>query len=124
MTKQEIFDTVYLGMKSQGFRQSVKGFDCRYRNKRKKLKCTAGWLIPDQEYNARKMEGLTIHELSFFANHEHLDFIDELQYLHDESMMIEEMRWRLQKLGCEHGLRIPDDNIYYNDCQGLGGVES
>jgi hypothetical protein len=112
MTKQEIFDTIYLGMKSQGFRQSTIGYDCRYRNKRRKLKCVGGWLIPDEVYSARKMEGLTIRELDFFMGMEHLDFIEEAQEIHDESMMIEEMRWRLQKLAQRHKLEIPDDTIF------------
>jgi hypothetical protein len=112
MTRQEIFDKIYLGMKSQGFRQCTDGYECRYRNKRKKLRCTAGWLIPDSDYNARKMEGFLIKELDFFKDMEHIDFIEEIQEIHDESMMIEEMRYRLQQLGLRHELEIPDDTIF------------
>jgi hypothetical protein len=43
---------------------------------------------------------------------EHIDFIEEIQEIHDESMMIEEMRYRLQQLGLRHELEIPDDTIF------------
>lgn len=110
MTKQEIFDIIYDGMAGQGFRQSVKGFDCRYRQKRKNLKCVAGFLIPDSEYNGRKMEGKTVSELDFFKNFDHIDFIIEAQDIHDESMMVEEMKWRLIQLGLRHKLKVKDYN--------------
>lgn len=52
MNKQEIFNQVYLGLKSQGFQRSVSdnGDECMYRNA-DGLKCAIGHLMLDEEYH-------------------------------------------------------------------------
>jgi hypothetical protein len=55
-TIQEMFNTVYLGLASQGFERSLKKGGkpisnyCVYRSEDGK-KCAAGWLITDEEYD-------------------------------------------------------------------------
>lgn len=56
MTKQEVFDKVWSGLKAQGFVRAATsgGLACQYRAtgpKGEVLKCAAGQLIPDSEYN-------------------------------------------------------------------------
>jgi hypothetical protein len=62
MTHQELFNQVYLGLASQGFKKSGKISDgdiyCLYRGPSGR-KCAAGWVIPDDEYDPRMdTEGL------------------------------------------------------------------
>lgn len=86
MTKQEIFDKVWTGLKAQGFQQSVSDDGlCKYRGLNG-LKCAAGHLIPDDVYSP-KMEGATADDLPWFRaefNKEDLEFIFKLQLVHDE----------------------------------------
>lgn len=49
MTPQEIFDTVYKHLVTQGKRSHEDGY-CKYRNP-EGLKCAVGCLIPDDMYN-------------------------------------------------------------------------
>jgi len=54
MTRQEIVNVVYKGLKAQGFQRSVSGnevigFDCKYRGDNGR-KCSIGHLIPDGKY--------------------------------------------------------------------------
>jgi len=66
MTRQEIFDTVYLGLKAQNFErstsrpESTSPENCLYRHG--DLKCAFGHLIPDEQYDpeleTKSAEGL------------------------------------------------------------------
>lgn len=51
MTRQEIFNKAYAGLRDQGFVRSVVGeYNCRYRGPNN-TKCAFGHLIPDEQYN-------------------------------------------------------------------------
>lgn len=83
-SKQEIFDFVARNLLKQGKPSHIDG-ECRYRMDG--LKCAAGWLIPDEEYD-RHYEGNTISGVPYFTNNhlfssELLDLIDDLQEAHD-----------------------------------------
>ncbi len=128
MNKQEIFNQVYLGLKSQGFKKSTAFADesvgtCRYRGYNGR-KCAIGHLISDEEYSI-ELEGAGIVYLiknafgphlkpkkvkSFFERLEinncadDIDFLRSLQYVHDES---EDIRAGLKSIAATHGLTIP-----------------
>jgi hypothetical protein len=133
MNKQEIFNQVYLGLKSQGFKRSTAFADehvgtCRYRGYDGR-KCAIGHLISDEEYSI-DLEGSGIYYLlkhtftdisppfpvlkmkSFFERLEinnctdHIDFLRSLQRVHDE---FEDMQAGLKSIAATHGLTIPED---------------
>lgn len=52
MNKQEMFTKVWLGLASQGWQRSAVGDNCRYRGPNG-MKCAAGHLLPDENYNTR-----------------------------------------------------------------------
>ncbi len=111
MTLQEIFDIVWVGLKSQGFKQSmVKGL-CYYRGEGGK-KCAMGHLISDEEYSSSmeeisfsKLENLSprLEELRNVFSHE----LTELQWIHDMNRAT--MEFDLRSFAAKHSLRIPDD---------------
>jgi hypothetical protein len=128
MNKQEIFNTVYNGLKSQGFKQSRDGNLCRYRSC--EGKCAAGHLLPDDVYT-EAMEGNAIEGVSWFLENfegDNLDFIDELQQVHDgfqlwssdltsmyedlnlnDTTMTPQMMYeRLTFIAWKHGLECPE----------------
>jgi hypothetical protein len=124
MNKQEIFNQVYLGLKSQGFKRSTAFADefvgtCRYRGYDGR-KCAIGHLISDEEYST-ELEGSGIYYLakhipkmkSFFQRLEindcadDIDFLRSLQLAHDE---FEDMRAGLKSIATTHGLTIPKDS--------------
>lgn len=80
-TEQEVFDYVATHLLTQMRRSSV-GNDCLYRSG--ELKCAAGCLIADDEYNV-SYEGLAWGELVMrgVAPKDHEDLIVCLQSLHD-----------------------------------------
>lgn len=84
MSRQEIFDKVWAGLKAQGFERSVVNDRCRYRGPNG-TKCAAGHLIPDEEY-VTKMEGGGVYSRPWFKekfNRNELQFISCLQLIHD-----------------------------------------
>lgn len=112
MTHQEIFNKVYLGLKSQGFQQSWDSSLelCAYRGD-DGLKCAAGWLIPDELYNP-EFEGSAVSQLvkrSGKADPSKLfddtAFVSQLQAIHD--CFKNSMQERLEKFAEENGLEVP-----------------
>lgn len=98
MTLQEIFDKVYLGMESQGWRKSTRMVAatslhpavecCAYRGENG-LKCAAGQLIPDELYDV-EFEDQAFYSDDFKIIHNKLDltevqinFVSMLQNAHD-----------------------------------------
>lgn len=62
MTKQEAFDKACKGLKSQGFRRSLGGSRCSYRDIERR--CAVGWLLEGIELS---LDQLTI-DVSFLRN--------------------------------------------------------
>jgi hypothetical protein len=105
MDKQELFNTVWNGLKSQGFSQSLKidtfktsRLDddgnvveytaekplCMYRSPNGN-RCAAGWVLPDEAYNADD-EGSAVGGVTWFLNNfdsETIDFLRACQSAHD-----------------------------------------
>jgi hypothetical protein len=93
--KQEIFDKVSKNLLKQNKRARNKDTgSCQYRVG--KLKCAAGFLIPDIDYSP-KMERTIAVSLNFFPESgyspEEIEMIGALQYLHDSS---EPNTWKRQ----------------------------
>jgi hypothetical protein len=81
--EQLVFDTVAKHLLTQGKKSLGISGNCLYRNEQG-LKCAAGCLIPEEQYNVY-MEGSTWSDLvlkEHVSNHCH-KLIDMLQYLHD-----------------------------------------
>jgi hypothetical protein len=88
-TAQEVFDQVVqhllTQMKTSRSGDSLSGNGCRYRSGT--LKCAAGCLIGDDEYNAGLMEQSDWYSLVLKKTvpNAHLTLISELQRIHDNS---------------------------------------
>lgn len=113
LTHQEIFDKVYLGLQSQGWEQSVTPGGCKYRAG--KLKCAAGWLIPNDIYTFN-VEGYSVNVLpsdrlkKYFPmldTPEKVIFVRELQDVHDNASKPEYMESRFNEYAKFNGLEIP-----------------
>lgn len=110
-----MFDTAYLGLKSQGFEKSYnpEGGICRYRTSHG-LKCAIGHCIPDELYEERFESKSTkwIKELldkksSLFCDIEY-SFIHQLQKCHDLSEDSAEIQKRLENFARSKDLTIPE----------------
>lgn len=83
-TCQEVFDQVVKHLRKQGAKSVDSVGYCKYRT-RNGLKCAAGCLIGDDEYN-EGMEGVSWFNLNDEGAHEgsHMDLIHDLQVMHDQ----------------------------------------
>lgn len=105
--KQEIFDKVSKHLLTQNAKALGADNKCKYRNPTG-LKCAAGCLIPDNDYDP-KMERKFVREFDYFANcgysKKEIDLISELQQIHDE---VEVYAWKRQliDLAKENGLIV------------------
>lgn len=113
ITRQEIFDLAWKGLKAQGFEKSYDpSFGCLYRGPEGR-RCAIGHVIPDDRY-ATTLEGkspLTI-EVSSAANLSENDtsFADDLQMCHDKADTPNGMRKRLTDFAAKHHLTIPAES--------------
>lgn len=110
MNFQEMFDTAFAGLESQGFKKSQdlnKG-GCCYRGDGD-MKCAAGWLLPDDKHTVE-------HNQFFIWSHpwfmdtfdnEQLKFIEALQRAHDQSAGVKSMRNRLIDVAERYELTHP-----------------
>ena len=115
-TQQEIFDQVWTGLKSQGFKRSVEQYngDCMYRSYYNE-KCAIGWLIPDDKYDI-DMEHEHISYL--FENFDLKDIIDfgdgafllQLQMIHDRCDEPNSMELKYRQFAVKYDLTIPEGN--------------
>lgn len=120
-TEQEIFDIVWNGLKSQGFKRSVKltmnskledQYTCMYRGK-DGMKCAAGWLIPDEKYSTT-FEFVTVTArnlapvLKELELYDQLPFIRTLQSIHDCNEVPSEMERMLRDAAKNRNLTIPE----------------
>lgn len=107
MTRQEIFNTVWNGLKSQGFECSAHNGTCLYRGPNGR-KCAAGWLIPDEEFddalNAKKAEMVPFFMKNFY---DQMEFICKLQLIHDSYTSPDLMKTAFINYATIHGLEIP-----------------
>lgn len=85
-TSQQVFDQVVNHLLTQNARSTSEKF-CLYRDKIHSLKCAAGCLIGDDEYNADLMEQSAWYSLVLkkVVPNAHLALISELQQVHDNS---------------------------------------
>lgn len=118
MDKQEIFNKVFLGLKSQEFRQSVNEHNvCQYRGE-DGLKCAVGHLIPDEIYIKEWDEHTTLADslppdvydsmgirADFGAS---VDFLMELQNIHDNYDVPERMEENYRQFALAQGLTVPE----------------
>ncbi|AKF12681.1 hypothetical protein PHIM7_135 [Sinorhizobium phage phiM7] len=117
MTRQEIFNTVWNGLKSQGWNVSMSSDAetvCAYRGADGR-KCAAGWLIPDDEYDP-SMEGMMVFETAYFEDNFSpyvLEFIANLQDIHDQFHLnpesaVTKLEPALRAFALEKGLKVPE----------------
>lgn len=117
MTEQEIFNQVYLGLKSQGFETSLSdNYVCAYKGTDGR-KCAAGWLIPEGSYNPI-IEGKDLFEvakLDVFPNlfpmlgtPDKVEFVFDLQRVHDFSTSGSNMKARLVDFASNQYLTVPE----------------
>jgi len=113
MNKQQIFDKAYLGLKSQGFKQSRRRVSsqirtlCSYRGGEGR-KCAVGWLIPDSIYKP-SFELMSLSKLMRkLGVSDSLDsFVYSLRLAHDQSHFPEDMSEELVAIAKKHNLKIP-----------------
>lgn len=110
---QELFNKIYLGLKSQNFEKSAiyenDNLRCLYRGPNG-LKCAVGFLVTDEKYN-ESIEHMSpcdliakkIVELSDI----HIIFLREMQSIHDNACDPEDMRLELESYAKDLGLVIP-----------------
>lgn len=121
MTRQEIFDKVVSGLRSQGFKRSFipKYNACMYRHKDENdnlLKCAAGHLIKDEDYEPSFEHNVCVtgplkdYLLSCICDNDNskLFLIRDLQIIHDKSSDDpQEMELKLREFGQKLGLNWP-----------------
>lgn len=116
MSEQEIFDTVYRHMLTQGRKASPDGLLCRYRTvvDGNVLTCAVGCLIPDSEYKPT-FEGKCLERIidSGYCPRwltQNLAILHELQVIHDHYLVL---NWpiRLAELAVRRGLTIPQIQV-------------
>lgn len=110
--EQETFNTVWNGLKSQGFaKSSNEDGDCMYRHP-DGLKCAAGWLIPEgaDGFDVKVHNGMEVYDVPLFVENltqGQLDFLSMLQYAHDMSDDPEHMQSLLRGLAADYDLEVP-----------------
>lgn len=122
MTKQEMFDKVYIGLLNQKFERSMKNdgkmSSCAYRGDGG-MKCAAGHLIPDEEYKSDmdyfsstimqlRSEGLLPRCFQSLSEDDLL-FVQELQIAHDSSYTPSAMKYAIEEVAAKHNLTIPKE---------------
>jgi hypothetical protein len=113
MNAQEVFNKSYLGLKSQGFRQSVnEEGKCVYRSKGKH-RCAIGHCIPDNLYK-KDIEGMCatlavsiLEDQTLFSDVNGC-FLNDLQNIHDKYKDPEVMQLKLKEFAEERDLTVPE----------------
>ena len=103
-TEQEVFDQVYIHLLTQN-KKSRDRTTCLYRYNG--LKCAAGCLISDNEYQP-EMEGRNWYLLytNFNITNNHHNLINDLQIIHDKKA-VEDWENELSILAESYSLTIP-----------------
>lgn len=113
MTLQEMFDAAFIGLASQEFKKckTDEGFaPCVLRGPNG-LKCAAGWLIPDEDWD-EESNATPADFHPYFTNKERfseseLKFIVKLQKAHDNSAGAKSMRNLMILVADEYKLTVP-----------------
>lgn len=102
-TEQEVFDQVVTHLLTQNNKALEEGSDsnCVYRAP-KGLKCAAGCLISDEEYDPC-IEGESWPPSNYTVTSEHAKFICELQLIHDRKNICD-WEYYLRELAIRKGL--------------------
>lgn len=117
MNRQEIFDKVFTGLRSQGFERSFnkRSQRCKYRGDNG-MKCAVGHLIPDELYKERWDKGGTV----YYGLPSHLwkkldidfsedgSFIGKMQEIHDYNGFPDIMEKALRNLAIWNNLTVPE----------------
>ena len=111
LTRQEIFDKAWTGLKGQGFVQSLECGGCMYRGDNG-LRCAIGHIIPDSRYD-EGLEGLWAgHPKVRRAASIHIrsgTFASILQDCHDHYPTPANMERALRDFARDHNLTIPGE---------------
>jgi tRNA(Met) C34 N-acetyltransferase TmcA len=115
LTKQEIFNKAYAGLKAQGFQRAVRDAGplaiCQYRG-RNGLKCAIGHLIPDENYcptlEGKGAELLVVREAANIPLDVPISFLVDLQTCHDAGSSPEAMKRSLTVFSHQYNLKIED----------------
>lgn len=110
---QILFNKAYLGLKAQGFRQSMNADqdECAYRGSGG-LKCAIGHCIPDEHYDP-EIEGLPVLDTPvedlLITLYPGIDphFASSLQGIHDQTSKTV-MKSRLEEFARFHRLEVPN----------------
>lgn len=116
MTKQEIFNKAYLGLKSQGFKRSgTVDQPCMY-NGPNNTHCAIGWVIPNlpESHSIKKIainfpeKLLGIVAVNNFELLQILPFLRRLQTAHDEGFTPTEMQRDMLHIAKDFNLEVPE----------------
>ena len=106
-TAQEVFDQITQHLLQQGKASQTINGACRYKLEEptRTLKCAAGCLIADNEYNS-KFEGESWRKLASLqaVPSYHEDLITSLQKMHD-TCLVSEWPERLRQLAADYDLQ-------------------
>lgn len=120
MTKQEMFDKAYIGLRNQGFERCMSSSDpllgpyCSYsRADRPDMHCAWGHIDPSiGEDEGRGVETLWCEHIGVAGDLSMEDgtlmFAKELQKVHDKSEEPKFMEIRLRNLAAKHQLTVPE----------------
>ena len=116
MDRQEIFDIVWDHLVTKKSPKSVsrgksniKGNDtfCMYRGPNG-TKCAVGALVTDEECDG--WGNMAVRDVRLPQRlEEHYDFLEEMQFCHDESDSIQDRIESMRKVATTYSLRVPGD---------------
>jgi hypothetical protein len=112
-TEQDVFDAVWAGMESQGWKRSTDedGW-CMYRGVDGR-RCAVGHLIPDDLYRpSMEVSGVDdkpVRTVLRAIGVENISFLYELQKAHDGAPSGAPLREEFRCVAKEHGLTIPGE---------------
>ena len=113
LTKQEIFNKAYEGLRSQHFHKSEGAVDtfCMYRGP-DGMKCAIGHLISDENYSVdlenKRVRNKMVRKAAEIPDHIDERFLQELQDCHDCSWDSLTMEGNLIRFAMRYNLRIPE----------------
>jgi hypothetical protein len=123
MTKQEMFNKAWTGLKAQGFVPCADSFgSCMYRDPESGRRCAFGHLISDEEYN-EDLEGLSASQVINSISRDRWSFdlttfADGLQGIHDHVVnenaeitskeTAKKLENRLREFAVNRNLEIPE----------------
>jgi hypothetical protein len=117
-TIQELFDKMWTGLKSQGFKQSLResdehgSTDCALRGDNGR-KCAVGHVIPDELMNpcmeAQSAVNALVRNMWLEGTEEQINFMALMQNIHDESRTPILMETSIREFAARKGCKIPGE---------------